>query len=262
MKLPLSVFIITKNEGDRVGRAIRSVQGLSDDIVVVDSGSTDDTMQVAEALGARVSFNPWKGYGPQKCHAETLCDHPWLLNLDADEAVTPELAAEIRALFGQSVPPLSCYAIDIRMVLPHEAVPRHFAASNRVKRLYDRRKAGFKDSPVHDSVVVREGKTGNLRAPIHHRSFRGLFHEVEKINRYSTMQAEDLFAKGKQPSALRLIFEPFGAFLKAYVLRRYVVYGVEGFTQSLIYAFARTIRLAKARELFLKEQHEKHFPED
>jgi glycosyltransferase involved in cell wall biosynthesis len=258
---PLSVFIITKNEEDRIARAIQSVQGLSDDIVVVDSGSTDGTVAVAKALGARVSYHEWRGYGPQKCHAETLCKHDWLLNLDADEEVTPELAEEIRALFS-GTPPLSCYAIDIRMVLPHEKKPRLFAANNKVKRLYDRRRAGFKDSPVHDSVIVREGGSGLLKAPMHHRSFRGLAHEIDKINRYSTMQAEDMLQHSRAPHAARIILEPFGAFLKAYFLRRYFAYGVEGFTQSIIYAFARTLRLAKARELFLKGHDETYFAQN
>jgi len=253
MTLPLSVFIITKNEEDRLPRAIASVQGLTDDIVVVDSGSADNTVKIAESLGARVFFHEWKGYGPQKCYAETLCKHHWLLNVDADEELSPALAEEIRALFAGGEPRKSCFALDIRMVLPHESMPRRFAARNRVKRLYDLRRAGFKDSPVHDSVVVKDGSEAPvLQHPVYHRSFRGLHHEVEKINRYSTMQAEDLVARGKHYSALRLIAEPFGAFFKAYFIRRYFAYGVEGFTQSIMYTFARTLRLAKARECWLK----------
>ena len=249
MTLPLSVFIITKNEEDRLPRTIASVRGLSDDIVVVDSGSTDNTLNVAETMGARVFSNAWKGYGPQKRYAETICKHPWLLNLDADEELSPELAQEIRDLFAQGEP------LDIRMVLPHEDKPRRFAANNRVKRLYDVRQAGFKDSPVHDTVVVRNGSAVPVLAhPVYHRSFRGLQHEIDKINRYSTMQAEDMQARGKRPLAARILLEPLGAFLKAYFLRRYFAYGIEGFIQSFTYAFARTLRLAKARELWLKKR--------
>ena len=96
--LPLSVFIIAQNEADRIGETIRAVRGLTDDLLVVDSGSTDGTQAVAEALGARVVFNPWPGCGPQKRFAEEQCRHTWLLNLDADEVMPPNLAAEIRFL--------------------------------------------------------------------------------------------------------------------------------------------------------------------
>jgi glycosyltransferase involved in cell wall biosynthesis len=89
--LPLSVFIICKNEADRIGRTLEAVRGLSDDIVVVDSGSTDGTQALAAQLGARVVEHPFEGYGPQKRHAETLCRHPWLLNIDADEVIPPDL---------------------------------------------------------------------------------------------------------------------------------------------------------------------------
>ncbi|CAA9321253.1 MAG: Possible glycosyltransferase 2 fused to TPR-repeat domain, partial [uncultured Microvirga sp.] len=98
--LPISIFLIARNEADRIGDVIRAVRDLSDDIVVVDSGSTDGTQSVAEALGARVIFNPWKGFGPQKRFAEEQCRHEWLLNLDADEVVPPKLKAEIREAYG------------------------------------------------------------------------------------------------------------------------------------------------------------------
>src|ERR671928_1972393 len=109
--LPLSVFIIARNEADRLGATIRAVRELTDDLVVVDSGSTDGTQAVAEALGARVIHNPWPGYGPQKRFAEEQCRHDWLLNLDADEVVPPELAENIRALFAAGEPPLPAYRI-------------------------------------------------------------------------------------------------------------------------------------------------------
>src|SRR5918998_2158533 len=111
--LPVSVFIIAKNEADRIGDTIRAVRDLTDDLIVVDSGSTDGTQAVAETLGARVIHNAWPGYGPQKRFAEELCRHPWLLNLDADEVVPPDLAAEIRGLFMDGEPGRQAYRIRI-----------------------------------------------------------------------------------------------------------------------------------------------------
>lgn len=96
--LPLSIFIITRNEADRLPRTLAAIRTLSDDIVVVDSGSTDDTVALAAAAGARTLHRDWEGYGPQKRFAEEQCRHPWLLNLDADEWIPPHLADEIREI--------------------------------------------------------------------------------------------------------------------------------------------------------------------
>src|SRR5918998_4766157 len=121
--LPVSIFIIAKNEADRIGDTIRAVRSLTDDLVVVDSGSSDGTQALAASLDARVIHNAWPGYGPQKRFAEDECRHDWLLNLDADEVVPPELAANIRALFAKGEPPLPAYRIGIAEIFPGEARP-------------------------------------------------------------------------------------------------------------------------------------------
>ncbi len=251
-RLPLSVFIIAKDEEDRIPRAIESVRDWADEVIVVDGGSGDGTVAVCEALGARVYFHAWRGYGPQKAHAETLCRNRWLLNIDADEEVTPELAAEIRRLFAGEGPALPAYRVTVAMRMRFARVHHRLAPNNSPIRLYDRERAGFRDHPIHDSVVFhdgREGKVGRLRHVAWHRSFRSYPHAIDKLNLYSTMQAQDLLRKGKVPSGARLVTEPFFAFFKMYLLRRYFLYGVEGWTEAVIYAFWRTMRLAKAREM-------------
>src|SRR5690349_20627636 len=135
---PVSVFIIAKNEADRIGATIRAVRGLTDDIVVVDSGSTDGTQAVAQELGARVIFNPWPGYGLQKRFAEDQCRYDWLLNLDADEEVSPELLAEIRRLFAQGEPLCQAYGIRIAETYPGEAAPHPLAYRVAPVRLHRR----------------------------------------------------------------------------------------------------------------------------
>src|SRR4030042_3183310 len=108
-KLPISVFIIAKNEADRISVAILAVRDWVDEVIVIDSGSSDDTVAVSVSLGARVVFNEWRGYGPQKVFGESLCSNEWLLNLDADEEISPQLGTEIRALFGQGEPACSAF---------------------------------------------------------------------------------------------------------------------------------------------------------
>ena len=248
--LPISVFIIACDEADRIGRTIAALRGLSDDLVVVDSGSRDGTQDVARALGARVSFNEWAGYGPQKRFAEEQCRHDWLLNVDADEVVPPALAAEIRALFERAGGPAAdAFTIGIREVFPGEAAPHPFAYTLRPVRLYRRSRGRYAESPVHDRVVLEPGgRLGGLEQVIHHFSVRSLGDQVAKLNRYSDRQAEDLAARGVRIPIWRVFVEFPAAFLKAYVGRRHLLRGTYGFLTAMNYAISRHLRMAKHYE--------------
>ena len=245
----LSAFIITLNEEDRLGPAIESLKVLTDDIVVVDSGSTDGTVALATRLGARVVHNDFPGYGPQKRYAESLCRNDWVLNLDADERVTPELAAEIGALFAGGAPPQGAYHTPILQLYPHQDQPTPGAFEYDPVRLYDRSRSRYSDSPVHDRVVLGEGVgTGRLRGGILHQSIRSLSHLIEKSNAYTDKQVAEMLAKGRKVSGARLVVEfPF-SFLKAYVGRRYFLMGRYGIGVAATYAYFRLMRLAKLHE--------------
>src|SRR5262245_51055575 len=127
MTLPLSVFIITLNEADRVGRAIASVKDWAAEVIVIDSGSTDGTQELCRTLGAKVIHHDWPGYGEQKRFGEEQCHESWLLNIDADEIIPEALAAEIKALFANGEPPCAAYSIDMRDMLPGEKTAPPFA---------------------------------------------------------------------------------------------------------------------------------------
>lgn len=244
--LPLSVFIIARDEADRIGAAIEAVRGLSDDIVVVDSGSTDGTQALAEGLGARVVHNDWPGYGQQKRHAETLCRHGWMLNVDADEVVAQELADEIAALFASGAPAPGAWAIPIVEMFPGERSPHPLAFTLSPVRLYHRDAGTYSTSPVHDRVDLAPGvRAGALKGRILHRSIRSLGHELVKLNAYADLQAADMDAKGRRVPAVRLLLEFPLAFLKAYVARRHAVRGLYGFMTAMNYAFFRYLRVAK-----------------
>ena len=248
-RLPLSVFIIAKNEADRIPLTIESVRDWVDEVIVIDSGSEDDTVEVAESLGANVTFNEWRGYGPQKVFGETLCRNDWLLNLDADEEITPALAQEIRDLFAGE-PPCSAYRLHILPIHSFQDKGHKWTATQKPVRLYRKDQAGFKDSTVYDSVVVRDSATGSLRGMVNHRSFRSLAHHVDKVNGYSSAQAGELHRRGRNPLGLELVVVPVLAFLKQYLLRREFVNGIDGVVISYMFAFQRFIRLAKTRERF------------
>jgi len=255
-RLPLSVFIIARDEADRIARPIESVIGWVDEVIVIDSGSTDETVAVAEQLGARVIRNDWPGYGPQKRFGEDQCRNDWLLNLDADEEVTPGLAAEIKAKFADgSYADADGWRIMIRDLYAHETAPAPWAYGYHQIRLYDRCKGRFSASTVHDTVRPEEGaRISNLSGIMAHRSIRSLDFQVGKYNRYSGMQVDDMRARGRKLPKSRLLTEFPVSFFKAYFVRKYRKYGWWGFILAMNYAHARFLRVAKAYEAELLDR--------
>lgn len=247
--LPVSVFIIAKNEADRIPASILSVRDWVDEVIVIDSGSEDDTVAISQSLGARTDFRAWTGYGAQKVHGEALCRNDWILNIDADEAISPELAEEIRALFAQGGDAaVTAYRLPVLPLYPFQDGGHPWTVSNRPIRLYRKSRAGFNDSPVHDSVRVHAGRVGELKGMLVHRSYRSLEHHVEKMNAYTSEQARDWLAKGRDPSGLTLLLTLPLSFIKSYFFRREFVNGLDGVVIATMYAIQRFLRVAKARE--------------
>jgi glycosyltransferase involved in cell wall biosynthesis len=252
---PLSIFIITRDEADRIARTIEAVRALSDDILVVDSGSTDGTQTIAESLGARVVLNPWPGYGPQKRFAEDLCRHDWLLNLDADEVVPADLATEITALFSQGQPAADAYKLRIAEIFPGEPAPHRFAYALSPVRLYRKAKGRYSPSPVHDRVdLAPDARVARLKGTVHHYSVRSLGEQMDKLNGYSDAQADDLDRRNATLSVFRLVAEFPANFIKAYIGRRHALRGVYGFMTAMNYAFYRYLRVAKHWERRLQRR--------
>jgi len=249
MSLPISVFIIAQNEERRIGDAIRSVCDLAGEIVVVDSGSTDRTVDIAGELGAVVHQHAWTGFGPQKRYAEDKCRHDWLLNLDADEVVTPDLADEIRTLFSDQPPEPAAYTLRILNVYPGDEKPRPFANDYNVVRLYNRNVARYRDHPVFDRVEVQEGvPVRTLRAPAFHHTIIDWYHMVDKANRFTSHQLDSMTGRARWKLKLRLVTEFPVNFIRNYVFRRHMFGGQKGFIFALNTAFLRTMRIAKILE--------------
>lgn len=246
--LSLSVYMIARNEADRIGRAIASVRALSDDIVVVTDGqSADDTENVARAAGAQVVENAWSGFGAQKYFAEGLCRHDWVLCLDADEYVTPYLAAEIRSMFAAG-PAADFYDMSMVDVYPHAARPRMFCKATRGVRLFRKSRGRTSLSPVHDRVDVPAGAAVHrLRSPCWHYSIRSLAHLIQKYDAYTTAQAATL-SKSRGMLAVRLFTEYPVAFFQYYILHGHFTGGLYGFLVARICATARAQRVMKMWE--------------
>jgi glycosyltransferase involved in cell wall biosynthesis len=248
MTIPLSAFIITRNEEARIGRTLAALRGMADEIVVVDSGSTDSTVAIAAAMGARVIHRAWDGYGQQKRFAEEQCRHDWVLNVDADEVVTPELAAEIRALFAQGGREAGAYNINILTVYPGDIRPRALASDFNVVRLYHRSVGRYRDHPSFDRVELSGVSPGQLAAPIWHYPIVDWHGFIDKLNRFSTFQATLPSRHGDTVLKLRLFGEFPINFIKTYIGRRHFTGGWKGFYFALSQAFMRTSRLAKMLE--------------
>lgn len=257
-KLPISVTIITFNEEERLPLVLDPLIDLVSEIILVDSGSTDRTLSIAENAGCKIFHREWTGFGDQKVFAETKCANDWILNLDADEILLPSLIRSIRVLFetSQLLPP-AVYMLSIRHVshLSNTHMPLPFAPTNWTPRLYHRDVAGFSDSKVHDKVIPINGITPvKLRGDIAHISLKSFRHMWEKIAIYSALQAEERVKKGRSNSLLLIFFDPLFFFFKNYFIRRLCFVGVEGLIMSIALSAGRALRLGMARELDIKRK--------
>ena len=247
MTAQLSAFLIVKNEAERLPRTLEALRGLADEIVVVDSGSTDATVEIATSFGARVFIREWPGYGPQKRFAEDQCCHNWLLNVDADEVVTPELATEIRSTIEARGGGVGAWRIRIHTVYPGDRKPRPLVSDHNVVRLYHRSVGRYRDDPLFDRVETSINPE-QLRSPIWHYSFVNWHALLEKVNTYTSYYANTGHKRSRIRLRIRLLFEfPF-VFLKVYFLRLHCLGGWKGYVVSVTSAYMRLIRLAKMLE--------------
>lgn len=201
---PISVVIITHNEAQALPQTLRSV-AWANEIIVVDSGSTDATVVLAEAMGARVFRRAFTGYGSQKRYAVGLATHDWILSIDADEVVSPELAREIQQVLQQG-PDCQGYRFPISLVYQGRLLRHSGEYNKRFLRLFDRRAGNYTTDNVHEKVVVT-GKVGTLSNRIYHYSFENITDHLTKIDRYSTIAATALHERGKRCSRLKAVFQ-------------------------------------------------------
>lgn len=255
-KIPLSVFIIAQDEADRIVKVIESVVDWVDEVIVIDSGSKDDTVQVSKKAGARVIYNPWPGYGQQKRFGEEQCRNSWVLNLDADEVLSDEVKDDIQELF-RDAPPKSTYGyrLNIYTVVPHAPHRHRGLPKFSPVRLYNTSYGRYSPHYVHDRVEIKDDYVEHkpLKGYVHHYSIRNISHLISKLNSYSDQQIKTFKSRSKLSLGLRLIIEfPFN-FIRYYFFRRLFLSGMYGFIMAMIYAFFRFEKIAKAYERELNQ---------
>lgn len=244
--LKISATIIAFNEERNIARVIESLR-CCDEILVLDSGSNDRTVELASKHGARVIDCSWHGYAAQKNIAAELAAHDWILALDADESLSEALEAEIWQIKksgpefdGYTMPRLAQYLG--RWILHSGWYP------DRKVRLFNRQKAKWVGEFVHESVKV-EGSVGHLESNLLHFTCSSLSEHLRSMDGYTTLAAQELVTRGKNLAVTRLLFDPPWTFFQTYVLKLGFMDGVEGLTIAYMAALYNFLKYSKARHM-------------
>ena len=246
MKPPrLSVVIVTRNEEERIRACLEAV-AWADELIVVDAESEDKTASIARELTDHVIVRPWPGFAAQKNHGLATARGAWLLSLDADEIVSPALRAEIERVVELDGP-ADGYAGPRRNIFWGRWVRHGGLYPDWQVRLFRRGRGRFSERAVHESVQV-DGTVGRLAGHLEHRSYRDVSDFLARADRYSTLAAEDIIARGRRVHAWDFVLRPLGRFVGMYVLERGFLDGSRGFLLAALYAYYVLIRCAKVWE--------------
>ena len=237
VKMPctLSVIVITKNEQDRIAKCLDSVIAIADEVIVLDSGSTDNTVSIAKTYTDKVYVTDWPGYGPQKQRALELATCDWVLSIDADEVLTPGLAHEISNKLASSPSEVS-FRMQWAVMLFGKRLD-HGRSARYVERLFRRQGARFSDDLVHEKIILAKGKTADLKNRLLHYSNRDFEHLLYKTSLYAVLGAQKRFKAGRYGGGLFVAALRAGwVFFQIYVLRLGFLDGGHGFLMAMIYA--------------------------
>ncbi len=244
--MKLTVTVITFNEAEHIAAALDSV-AWADEIIVVDSGSTDGTVDVARAKATRVIVREWPGYSAQKNFAADQASNDWVLSMDADERVTPALATEIRALVA-SGPGARGYKVRRVTHYLGQWIRSTDWFPDYQLRLYDRRAGRWNGLRIHESFLLAEGAPAELHGELEHYAYRDIAHHLHKINLYTTLIAEQWHEEGRRASAIQVLVHPLLAFLRNYVMRAGVKQGTAGLIISVLNSYYVFLKFAKLWE--------------
>jgi glycosyltransferase involved in cell wall biosynthesis len=244
----LSVILITKNEAINLKACLDSVH-FADEIIIVDSGSTDGSIEIARAAGATVIEPPdWPGFGPQKNRALAAANGEWVLSIDADERITPELAQEILQAISQ--PQADAYEISRRSWFCGRFIEHSGWSPDYVTRLFKRGTARFTDDLVHERLIA-DGAVKTMKAVMLHYTYRNFSQVLQKVDNYSTLSAKQAYAKGRRAGVGTAVFHGAWSFIRTYFLRLGILDGSHGLALAISNAEVSYYRYLK---IWLLEQ--------
>jgi len=240
-------LVITLNEAAHIEACLASL-AWADERLVVDSGSTDDTVAIATRCGATVISRAFDGYSAQKNFGASRASHDWIVSIDADERVTPELAAEMAAAVASPGDRAGFRMPRVTWHLGRWIRCTDWYPDNQL-RLYDRRRARWNGRQVHESVIA-DGPVGRLTHELQHYAYRDIAHHLDTINKYTTLAAAEMHARGRRTGPLELLAHPPAAFFRNYILRGGIFGGTPGLIVSVMnsyYVFLKFAKLAALR---------------
>ncbi|MCX7918699.1 MAG: glycosyltransferase family 2 protein [bacterium] len=254
---PVSVCIIAYNEADKIARCLQSVSW-ANEIIVVDSGSSDNTIEICKQYTDKIYHRDWTGYVDQKNYAMSLAKYDWVLSVDADEEVSPELSQEIQRLFQSEVNNFVGYNIPRLTYYLGKWIKHSGWYPDEQLRLFQKNKAKWVGRELHERIQV-DGSIGRLNNVIYHYTYRDISEHLATINHFATLWVEEqvTYGKGKKPSAGRLVLHPVIKFIECYFWKRGFLDGKHGLIIagfSAYYIFLRNVKLFERHlELGVKE---------
>ena len=247
----LSVVIITKNEAHIIGTTLQSLQGITDDLIIVDSGSTDNTITICKTFGATIIETSWDGYGPNKNKGIAAAKHHWILNLDADEAIDEELKAAIQQLQLQD--DNTVYNFKFKNFFCKKWIRYGEWSGDKHIRLFNRNKVQWNTAAVHEALTIpNQTKVVLLSGNILHYTTNTIDEYINKTTHYAKLNATKYYLQGKQVSFFKLRIAPGFTFVQHYILRLGFLDGWEGYLIAKTTAWYTFLKYS-----FLKEMHKK-----
>ena len=257
--MKISAVVITRNEEANIEAALLSLEGIASEIVVVDSHSTDRTVKLARKHTDKVTERTWTNFADQKNFGNDQASHPWILSLDADERLSPELRDEMKAML-EDEPDCAAFSMPRRVFYLGRWIRHSGWYPDRKVRLFRKERARWEGAYVHESLVVA-GEVRKLKGDIHHYTYRSIADHLARINRFSDLGAQKLYAEKKKCRWYHLLCQPFGRFVKSYVFKRGFQDGFAGLVVSVLNGYSIFVRYAKLREIWKKGERIEPFPD-
>ena len=250
-RINASAYVICRNEEHNIRRLLENLKEF-DEVILVDSGSTDQTLEIAKTFSnVKIFHQPWLGFAKQKAFALEKCKNTWVLNLDADEVLSDELKNAIKSsIINDDCDALRCPLSEVFLVKPAHKWSKHADKIRFFKKIYGQYKT---DVSVHESIFI-DGKVKQVNGVIYHHGLVSIEVMIKKNNEYSSLAAADKFAKKKRSTILKILFSFFWAFFRAYFLKRFFLNGVRGFIHSMSIGFYAFLKEAKLYELEMEHQ--------
>ena len=257
--MKISAVVITFNEEANIEAALESVAGIASEIIVVDSHSTDRTVKLARKYTDRIFERKWTSYADQKNFADAQASHPWILSLDADERLSLKLRDELLALLTED-PDWAGFSIPRQVFYLGRWIKHSGWYPDRRIRLFRKDRAHWQGEYVHEKLVIA-GPPGSLAGPIHHFTYRNISEHLARIDRFSSLGAQKLYAAKKKCRWHHLLILPSARFVKSYLLKLGFLDGFAGLVISVLNGYAIFARYAKLREIWKKGERLEPFPD-